>query len=137
RAATIALLLMVAALPRPASAAERASPTPAATAPIELIDHQISEGWKANKLTPSNKAEDGEWCRRLYLDILGRVPSVAELDAFFRDPAAKRRENVVARLLGPQYVEEYARNWSTLWTNILIGRAGGTDPQSPVDRDGL
>jgi hypothetical protein len=39
--------------------------------------------------------------------------------------------------LGEEYVEEYARNWTTLWTNILVGRTGGADRRSLVNRDGL
>lgn len=36
-----------------------------------------------------------------------------------------------------QYIEEYARNWTTIWTNQLIGRTGGTDRRSMVNREGM
>ena len=44
---------------------------------------------------------------------------------------------MVDRLLGDDYVDEYARNWTTLWTNVLIGRSGGTERSSLVNREGL
>src|SRR5690606_36165045 len=31
----------------------------------------------------------------------------------------------------------YARNWTTIWTNILIGRTGGTDRRSIVRGEGI
>ncbi len=88
-------------------------------------------------MTPSVKATDGEWCRRVYLDVLGRIPTIAELQTFLREPASQRKPNLVDRLLGDDYLEEYARNWTTLWTNVLIGRTGGTERRSLVNRDGL
>jgi len=153
RAAAVALLVTVAALPRPLQAGRPARPQDAApaagtaakldaaaasdTAAIELISRQIREGWKANGLEPSAAASDGEWCRRVYLDLIGRVPTVAELQQYFREPQRDRKEKLVDRLLGEEYTEEYARNWTTLWTNTLIGRSGGTDRRSPISRVGL
>ena len=39
--------------------------------------------------------------------------------------------------MGDKYTEEYTRNWSTIWTNILIGRTGGTEKKSLVNREGM
>lgn len=136
RAAAVALLLTVAVLPRPGVAAG----SPAGKTPfpqVALIDRLIRAHWEANKLTPSPDATDGEWCRRAYLDVLGRVPKVDELERFLSEPAAERKLRLVSRLLGDEYIEEYASNWTTLWTNILIGRSGGTDRRSLVNRVGL
>jgi hypothetical protein len=40
-------------------------------------------------------------------------------------------------LLSDQYVEEYAQNWSNLWTTILIGRPPAGNDRSLVDREGM
>ncbi len=93
--------------------------------------------WEASKIAPSPPATDGEWCRRVYLDVLGRIPSVAELKRFTDEPTHQRKARLVSRLLGDEYIEEYARNWTTLWTNLLVGRSGGTERRSLVNRDGL
>src|SRR5258708_5605291 len=46
---------------------------------VKRINEEIRRVWDDHKLRPSPAATDGEWCRRLYLDVLGRVPSVEEL----------------------------------------------------------
>jgi hypothetical protein len=106
---------------------------------IARINEQIRQGWEGSELTPSGPATDAEWCRRLFLDLLGRIPTVEELSKFEADRTPHKKLRLVNELLsedGP-YVEEYARNWTTLWTNILIGRAGGTDAGSLINRTGL
>ncbi len=119
------------------------TPAQSATAPrttppqIALINDQLRQHWEAAKLGPSAAATDGEWCRRVFLDVLGRIPRVDELKQFLADKPKERKTRLVDRLLGEEYVEEYARNWTTLWTNTLIGRTGGTERRSLVNRAGL
>ena len=49
-----------------------------------------------------------------------------------------RRRELVERLLhDDRYTEEYAGHWSTVWTNILIGRSGGNERGSMISRDGM
>jgi hypothetical protein len=117
---------------------------------VAYINEMIRRGWQDNGVLPSPAASDYEWCRRVYLDILGRIPSVAETDKFLRDRTPNRKLNLVNRLLGEgtikdesdqrlneAYTEEYARNFTTIWTNVLIGRNGGNDPQDMISREGM
>ena len=104
---------------------------------VGLINAAIEQGWKANSLVPSKAATDGEWCRRIYLDMLGRIPTVEELEAYDADRKRDKRARLVNRLLGDEYAEEFARNWTTVWTNLLIGRTGGTERRSLIDRSGM
>lgn len=144
----IAIAAGFALLSQPAGAAEEviASAANAPTRPaadstlppeVELINQAIAQGWTDENLVASPAASDGEWCRRVYLDILGRVPTVTELRQYFSDRKRDKRERLVDRLLGPEYRDEYVRNWTTIWSNLLIGRTGGTDRRSLVDRDGM
>ncbi|MDE0735119.1 MAG: DUF1549 domain-containing protein, partial [Pirellulaceae bacterium] len=72
------------------------------------------------------------------LDILGRIPTVAELNTFLGEKDPDKRTKLVAKLLYDEnYTEEYARNWTTVWTNVLIGRSGGTERNSLTNREGL
>jgi len=89
---------------------------------VKFINEQISAGWTDAGLKPSEAATDGEWCRRVYLDIIGRVPSIAELQAFVVDSSPTKRPDLVGRLLGDDFVDDYARNWTDIWTTVLIGR---------------
>jgi hypothetical protein len=112
----------------PASSAEQ----------VRYINQYIREGWQAHNLQPSQPATDGEWCRRVYLDVLGRIPSVEEVEKFFHDPSPNKKLNLVNRLLSDEYVVDYAHNWANVWTNILIGRPPPMrDKKSLVDREGM
>ena len=105
---------------------------------VRRINEEIRQVWKEYKINPSAPATDGEWCRRLHLDILGRIPTVDELNAFLADKDPDKRTKLVAKLLYDEdYTEEYARNWTTIWTNVLIGRSGGTERNSLTNREGL
>jgi hypothetical protein len=132
--------------------AEKASDAPAAspsgaTSPsgsvssdeevIAYINRLIRQGWQEAGLTPSKPATDGEWCRRVYLDLLGRTPTAEEAQRFLSNKAKNRKALLIDELLGEKYVEEYARNFTTIWTNILIGRTGGTDNNTMISRAGL
>ncbi len=105
--------------------------------PVELINRHVRDEWEKHKISPSPAATDGEWCRRVFLDVLGRIPTIEELERFLGEPGRERKARLVDRLLGSDYVDEYARNWSTLWTNVLIGRSGGTERNSLINRPGL
>lgn len=130
-------------VPRPASSA---GTSPGETSPSNStspeaataeIDRLIARAWQENDVRPASAATDGEWCRRVYLDLIGRVPTVAELDAFLDDRSPQRRTRLVDRLLGGDYAEEYARSWAGIWTNLLIGRTGGTMRGALTNRQGM
>lgn len=104
---------------------------------VQLINDGVAQAWKDHGLAPSRAAEDGEWCRRVYLDVIGRVPTVDELQAYLADRKRDKRERLVDRLLGTEYRDEYVRYWTSVWTNLLIGRTGGTERRSLTNRDGM
>jgi len=105
---------------------------------VEKINQMVETVWTDFDITPSRPATDGEWCRRVYLDLLGRIPKVKELRDFVGDKSTDKREKLVEKLLyDDEYTEEFARNWTTIWTNLLIGRTGGNDNNSMISREGM
>jgi len=106
-------------------------------AEVALINRRVAEAWRDHDLVPAEPATDGEWCRRVYLDVLGRVPTVAELEKYLSAKQRDKRRRLVDRLLGDEYRDEFVRHWTTVWSNLLIGRTGGMDRRSLVDREGL
>jgi len=119
---------------------------------VAYINEMIRKGWVDNKVTPSPYATDGEWCRRVYLDIIGRIPTVPELNAFLSDRSADKRLKLVNMLLTDDekvgvirgvkeqgYLEEYANNWTSIWSVILVGRPQREENQqrSLTNREGL
>ena len=105
---------------------------------VSQIDAYIEQGWRDFELEPSATASDNEWCRRVFLDVLGRIPTTEEAVAFVDDKSDNKKKNLVLSLLyDDEYTEEFARNWTTVWTNLLIGRTGGTGNNSMVSREGM
>jgi hypothetical protein len=105
---------------------------------VHRINTLIEQGWSEYELKPSKPATDNEWCRRVYLDLIGRVPSVSEINDFVKNREEDKRVKLVDKLLySDDYTEEFARNWTTVWTNLLIGRTGGTANGSMINRAGM
>lgn len=105
---------------------------------VREIDRLVAESWEAYDLRPSAEATDGEWCRRVYLDVIGRIPTVKELDDFVSSKSKDKKAELVETLLhDDSYTEEFARNWTTIWTNLLIGRTGGNNNRSAINRSGM
>ena len=105
---------------------------------VQRINEEIRKVWTDYEISPSTRATDGEWCRRVYLDVIGRVPSVEELKEFRSSSDEDKRQKLVNKLLyDEEFTELYANNWTTLWTNVLIGRSGGSERNSLTNRSGL
>ncbi len=63
-------------------------------------------------LKPSPEADKVTLIRRLYLDLIGLPPTIAEVKEFLADKSPDAYEKVVERLLrSPHYGERWARPW--------------------------
>jgi len=96
----------------------------------EFIDQQIRQGWQDNEIEASASASDEEWVRRIYLDLLGRIPTMEEARKFLADESPRKRSVLTEELLEH---EDYVRNFTTVWSNNCIGRGA---PQR-VSRTGM
>ena len=86
---------------------------------IATINKHIRQSWQDNEVPVSPVADDEEWLRRVYLDAVGHIPPVEEVEKFAADKDQGKRAKVVERLLDdPAYV----RNWTTVWVNLAIGQ---------------
>lgn len=129
----IAVLLCALAMGGVAGAA-----SPTLPPQVAEINAMIEQQWRDYEIKPAPDVADAQWCRRVFLDVIGRIPSVAELKEFSEDGSADRRQRLLERLLeDDRYAEEYAGHWATVWSNVLIGRSGGTDRRSLTSRDGM
>lgn len=87
--------------------------------PTAAIDSLIAEGWERNSVQPAAPVSDRAWCRRVYLDLAGRIPTTAEVDAFLRAPAESRHATLVDKLIAS---DDYAVRMRELWDVFLMGR---------------
>ncbi len=99
----------------------------AGQAPAPGIDGILAAHWKGAGIAPAPLVGDAEFLRRLSLDLAGRIPSKAELEAFLRKP--DRAAKIDELLASP----EFPRFWSEVWTAWLNGYAAAFDS----NREGL
>jgi len=86
---------------------------------VGQIDNLIAQGWKDNEAIPSPIADDAEWVRRVHLDLVGHIPPAGVTEAFLDDESPDKRFKLIEKLLADP---DYVRNFTEVWTNILIGR---------------
>ncbi len=97
---------------------------------LRRIRRELEKKWNENGISPSEVAVDLEWARRVYLRLIGRVPTTDELERFNRTTKQPNQKNARQQLVDTLlyadiYQAEFTQHWSTFWTNTLIGRQGG------------
>jgi hypothetical protein len=85
----------------------------------EIIDREIKAGWAKEKIAPPGRSSDSVFLRRIYLDLVGMIPTYEEATAFLDDPDPKKRETLIDKLLADP---RYARNQAQVWDLSLLGR---------------
>ena len=93
------------------------------------VDAYIEAGWVEAAVHPAAAADDAELVRRLYLDLVGRIPRPDEVRRFLDNAASGKTAGLVDDLLDSP---EFASHWAQYWTTALLGR--GRLPLY-VDRD--
>jgi hypothetical protein len=80
-----------------------------------FIDGHIWNKLQRLQLTPSEPADDSTFLRRAYIDIIGRVPTLDEAEAFLADTNSDKRRLLIDDLLDrPEYAEHWANKWADL-----------------------
>ncbi len=81
-----------------------------------FIDRHVIARLKLLNIAPSDLADDAEYLRRVYLDVIGTLPTSAEARRFFADRRADKRARLVDELLDRP---EYADYWALQWADAL------------------
>ena len=83
------------------------------------IDQAINTRLQAEKIKPAPLADDAEFLRRVYLDVLGVIPPADKAAAFLdsKDPA-KRAKLIDELLASPRY----GRHMADIWKGFLVPR---------------
>jgi hypothetical protein len=95
--------------------AERPDPYPM-VAETNFIDTLVFRKLRRLNVVPSEAAEDTEYLRRAYLDVIGTLPTSQETRKFLADQRPDRRARVVDDLLARP---EYADYWAMRWADVL------------------
>lgn len=102
----------------PAGDAEQAGANPVDRFLHNQVPHLKSENSK-NVLI-----DDRTFARRVFLDLIGLLPSPKELDAFDKDESPDKRADLIDRLLNDR--RNYADHWLTFWNDLLRNAYQGT-----------
>ncbi|HUQ69125.1 MAG TPA: DUF1549 and DUF1553 domain-containing protein, partial [Planctomycetaceae bacterium] len=81
-----------------------------------FVDTRVFEKLKTLQIAPSDVCTDDEFLRRAYLDTTGRLPTIAEAQAFHQDTSPSRRQVLVDQLLD---TNDFASYWSLKWSDLL------------------
>ncbi len=80
------------------------------------IDALLARDWAANNLTPNAPADDNVFVRRIYLDVVGRIPTTREAEEFLASREEGRRAALIDKLLDS---EGYVQNYFHYWADVL------------------
>jgi hypothetical protein len=81
-----------------------------------VIDKRVIEQLRRLNLKPSRPSSDSEFIRRVYLDVVGMLPTPQETKAFLADTSETKRDDLIEKLLAqPEFVDYWAYRLSDLF----------------------
>lgn len=89
----------------------------------DVVDHYIDVGLQANGVSPAPAAEDANFIRRVTLDLAGRIPTAAEVQAYLESTDPNKRRQLIDRLVTSPDFAYHLRN--EIDTMLLPGRNDG------------
>jgi hypothetical protein len=90
--------------------------------PAQTVDRFLSMAWKLDKVEPAKGIGDAAFARRVYLDLVGRIPNSQEVSGFASNRARDKRAQLIETLLTSG---EYARHMREIFDCVLMERRGG------------
>ena len=84
--------------------------------PGNYIDQLVNAKLKQLQYLPAPTCSDPVFLRRVFLDVIGVLPSVDETNAFLADPSPDKRSKLIDQLL---LRDEYPKFWALKWGDLL------------------
>ncbi|MCF6176117.1 MAG: DUF1553 domain-containing protein [Victivallaceae bacterium] len=83
---------------------------------VNPIDKYILDGLNKQRLTPAALCSDEVFVRRVFLDIIGTIPSGNEVTRFLKDRRFDKRSRLIEQLMARN---EFADYWALKWGDLL------------------
>ena len=99
---------------------------------VNPIDRYIYARLAKEGLSPAPEADRETLINRVYLDLTGLPPTLAEVDAFVADKSPDAYEHIVDKLLASK---EYAERQTNVWLDVARyadSRGGLNDSERPI-----
>ena len=85
-----------------------------------VIDQLIRAKWQAEKIAPARRSSDATFVRRVYLDLIGRIPRIPEINSFLADQNPEKRNLLIDHLTN---TEEHADHLAQVFNIVFLDRA--------------
>jgi hypothetical protein len=93
--------------------------------PASFIDEHVFAKLKILGVPPSDRCSDGEFLRRVSIDVTGTLPTAKEAERFLADADPDKRAKLVDELLSrPEYASYFALKWCDILRNRRDGLVG-------------
>jgi hypothetical protein len=80
------------------------------------IDEFVLAGLKKSGIQPANLCSDAVFVRRVYIDVIGTLPTAKEANEFLLDKSPNKRIAIINRLLER---DEFVDYWTLKWCDVL------------------
>ncbi len=84
------------------------------------IDELVNAKLRKLRMTPSEVCSDEAYMRRAFLDVIGKLPTVEEYNAFMADSSPDKRAKLIDDLLSRK---EFTELWVMKWAELLAMRS--------------
>src|SRR5205823_14035534 len=85
----------------------------------KFIDAAIEKRLAQDKITPSPQADDAEFLRRVYLDLVGHIPPADKAAAFLDSTDPDKRAKLIDELLASP---EFGKHQADVWQALMLPR---------------
>ena len=95
---------------------------------VNYIDELVNLKLKKLRIDPSGRAADEAFLRRVFVDLVGMVPTEEEYSQFMSSTEPDKRDKLIDNLLGRK---EFTEVWVSKWAEWLMMRSSNqTSPKS-------
>jgi hypothetical protein len=89
---------------------------PVSPATSAEIDQLIAKELEHSKVQPAPLTTDEQFIRRVSLDLIGQLPTPADVTNFVADKDSKKRAKLIDKLLES---DQFARHWARYWRDVI------------------
>ena len=83
------------------------------------VDRRLAEELFTDAVELAPTTDDATFLRRVWLDLVGDIPSPEHVTAFLLDPSEDKRDRVIRDLLAS---EQFGQNWARYWRDVILYR---------------
>ena len=93
---------------------------------VAYIDSLIDQNLRNKRIIKTKEIDDSTYIRRLYLTLIGRIPTQIELEEFFNNRNKNKKDETIQKLLQSEGYINHQMNW---WSDMLRikDRVNGTN----------